>query len=1330
MASLGTLLVRIAAEGIGKYKADMADAAHVTEGAAGKIEQSTGKAGTAAGKLGDALDKLGVPGGKAAGDLAGAAVSANGLNAGMLVAVGSAGLLVAALAGAAFAAHQGAQEQRAYEKALIMSGNAAGTNASQMQAMAASVSKVVGTQYEAAAALAQMAGTGQVAAGNLEKFSLTAVEMERTVGQSVGDTVKVFSELGSEPVKASLKLNESMNYLTASTFEQIKAAEDLGDKEKAASLAQNAYADAMKTRTAQIEANLGTLERAWRGVGAMGKWAWDQMLGIGRKAGPDQALEAAKGTVANLETLLAKGGTATPDIQRKLDAAKQNLSLMQENVKLSERASQSQADQAASEKAKIGWMQEGDKYLSKREKSEQAIARIRFEGAAAGANELEIEKRVAIERAKGADKPVASKKPQIDENEKLIASIRDGMAATQAEVELGQKLTPVQKEIATLYAKISSSKTKYTQETLLTVDALMQEKLANEQANTVREAGRKALELASKERQKAIDVIEKDTASLQDQIRKQQDANASIGLSKRAIAELTRQRELDAAAILEAKAIKELDRNLDYEKYEATMAQVRAMRELANLKGEGGALETAYDEAKKAGEEWKKFTDDIGRGLTDSLYRAFEAGKGFFDSLWSGIKNMFKTTVLKLAVQAVGGGVSSVLGLDGGSAGGGAGGAMNIASGLSSASGLYAAGSYFVSGATGVMTGAAAGMGATLPGSAVGIGAMGSGAGGFGSALGAMGPYGWVALAALAAFAIFSGDKDPASVSTGDTSANYDKTGKRTSSTNSFGFESSQTIAATDALQKSYMGMAASLGIGTVDSNFGVGGNSDGKVSHFGIGANAGGLNYTSADNLEYSEAAYQLEASRAIMTALKGSELPRYLTGVFDNITASSATQEQINNVLAYAGALKAFDATLQLMPFDNLRDQSYAAMQGLIGASGGLEALQANLGYYFENFYGEGERAAVATASLAAQFAALGIAVPDNAAQLRDLIAAQDISTAAGQNMAASLLGLAPAFQNVAAAARASAQQMMSVMASYASAGEQRQYQIEQIRQGLAAGGVDISSDLIGSASRDQAWQSYKDLVAAGDTRRADAVFSQLDAFAKLTAAAPEQSSFYLSSGGGGGASSSGSNAAASIANAWQAITDSIWGEVKRIRGLLEGSGQDAFAAAQARFTIATAQARAGDQDAAKALPQLSQALLALADTNVGTLLELKRIQGQTAASLTETNAGISGKYGTTIPSFDVGTNYVPRDMLAMIHEGEAIIPRAYNPTANGGGNSNAETANALRRMADRLDAIEANTRAGAQHGGKTARLIERVMPDGDAIQMRETPKLGVPA
>lgn len=47
-----------------------------------------------------------------------------------------------------------------------------------------------------------------------------------------------------------------------------------------------------------------------------------------------------------------------------------------------------------------------------------------------------------------------------------------------------------------------------------------------------------------------------------------------------------------------------------------------------------------------------------------------------------------------------------------------------------------------------------------------------------------------------------------------------------------------------------------------------------------------------------------------------------------------------------------------------------------------------------------------------------------------------------------------------------------------------------------------------------------------------------------------------------------------------------------------------------------------------------------------------------------------GVGGKGFniSTIPKLNVGTNYVPEDTLAMIHKGEAVVPKKFNPYANG--------------------------------------------------------------
>jgi len=68
---------------------------------------------------------------------------------------------------------------------------------------------------------------------------------------------------------------------------------------------------------------------------------------------------------------------------------------------------------------------------------------------------------------------------------------------------------------------------------------------------------------------------------------------------------------------------------------------------------------------------WKKISDDLERGLTDSLFRSFESGKDFGKTFLDSLKNLFKTTVLKLAVQGIVSGVTGSFGLGGGSAVGG-----------------------------------------------------------------------------------------------------------------------------------------------------------------------------------------------------------------------------------------------------------------------------------------------------------------------------------------------------------------------------------------------------------------------------------------------------------------------------------------------------------------------------------------------------------------------------------------------------------------------------------------------------------------------------------
>ena len=719
---LGSMVVRMVLDGLGTYKADLDKTAQITTEGATKIEQASTRAGEGITRMGGAM-------GGAAGtavELAGAAGTA-GMGLGALVAVAGA---------AAYAAHTGAKEQQAYNQALILTGNISGTTASQMQGMAAGIDAVVGTHYQAAAALTALASTGEVAGSNLQAFAQVAVQAERVVGTSVADTAKVFAQLGEEPVKASIKLNQSMNYLTAATFEQIKAAQELGDSETAASIAQNAYATAMATRTEQIKGNLGTLERAWIGVKDLAKEAWDAMLGLGRQAGAEQQLAAQRRTVAALEEQVAKGGLAAGNSQKLLDAAKATLAVAEESARLDAKAAQWQASAAESQKAKIAWMQEGEKYQTKAEKLEGAIAAIRFKGAQAGADELEIEKRIAIEREKAAPKKDNSAARELEKEAALLATLAGVNTDYVAQLERLQRMRD----------KGTISEEQY----LAAINELiakqpMAKKLMDESAKAL-EKEQKATLTASEAHWKYIESLDKGVKSLQAEVDKQLEHNERLGLSKIAVAELDAAKLELTATEQERQAIRALDKNLDEGEYAMLMKLAKGNRDLAEAKRGGARRETELDTEKEIADERKKGWEETDRLAREVFVNQEISAKRVGDVLGKALKSAvyeatLKPLVFQIYTAATGGG------------GGGTAGTLSAVGNASSAANgvgvLGSVGSAVGAFGTGVSYGAtslfANGFGATMSAGSQMIGA-GSYAAGAGTMVGAVAPYVMAAL--------------------------------------------------------------------------------------------------------------------------------------------------------------------------------------------------------------------------------------------------------------------------------------------------------------------------------------------------------------------------------------------------------------------------------------------------------------------------------------------------------------------------------------------------------------------------------------------------------
>ena len=349
-------------------------------------------------------------------------------------------LAAAAVGALALAYHQGSAEADAYRLALVTTGNAAGVTTGQLAGMAQHVGETIGTTGAAAEALAALAATGAVAGSNLERFAQSAIYAQKGLKQDIEETAKVFESLAKSPAEASAKLNEKLNYLTAATYSQIKAAQDLGDKETAASIAQNAYAAAIEERGKKMIASMGSLERAWMGVAGGAKSAWDAMLNIGREQDPVAKAAAAADKLRNLRDALQKsqGGmltdySAVAQLKAQIAEQERLISSTQKKTEADNAAAKAQADSAALEKRKIDWIKEGDRYLTDAQKAQKEIARIRADGLAAGAGEKDIAARIA-----SASKPMVEKAQQAASERLKIEN--DYYKQLTDEVKSGEKL--------------------------------------------------------------------------------------------------------------------------------------------------------------------------------------------------------------------------------------------------------------------------------------------------------------------------------------------------------------------------------------------------------------------------------------------------------------------------------------------------------------------------------------------------------------------------------------------------------------------------------------------------------------------------------------------------------------------------------------------------------------------------------------------------------------------------------------------------------------------------------------------------------------------------
>lgn len=553
--------------------------------------------------------------------------------------LGAAGV---AIGGVALAYKQGADEAKAYTNALVLSGNAVGVTVGQLRELAAAQSRVVGTQGEAAQALAALVATGRVSADALDEAAEAATRFARA-GIPIEETVKKFASLGKDPLKALIDLNEAENFLTEAVYRQVKSLVEQGKTAEAAKVAMAAYAAEGVRRAKELEASLTGVEKAFKVAKDGAAGFWDAIVDSFRPSVIEGKVAELRNSIGGVQQLFNMVTGRTP-----VQAA---ISLVQpSNTEGAEaaarRVAKAEGERAAAVKAAI----EADEKAAEAAKK---LARSRDE------------ENAAVERALG-----------------LSGSYQKDLTELLKLRQLG-RLTEEQ------YVKAV--------ENLIKVQPVVRDQL-EAQAAAQKKAAEALNDLLQAE-QRRVDAIYKGADQTAAQVLKLLEEEKAIALSAASHITLAEAIERVAIARVEEAHAKATAQN-DFGTAAALRAEIEQREKLATLIGRKETRDTAKRSAEDAAREWKRATEEMERSLTDSLMRGFENGKGFAQNLRDTIVNMFKTMVLRpvvqAAVQPASGSINNWLqGLlgSGGGAGGGLGQLISNAGSMMGSSWLSAFGS-------------------------------------------------------------------------------------------------------------------------------------------------------------------------------------------------------------------------------------------------------------------------------------------------------------------------------------------------------------------------------------------------------------------------------------------------------------------------------------------------------------------------------------------------------------------------------------------------------------------------------------------------------------
>lgn len=531
-------------------------------------------------------------------------------------------LTIAATLGLAAATKSAFDEVTAFNVAINTTGKFAGSSATGLRQIAQDVGEVTrsyGTAKDAVLALAQ---TGQISARDLQKSTQIAVLANEYLGMSVEDVADTYAALAKEPLKALLKLNETMNFLTLEDYKRIKALQEQGRQQDAVTESFKLFEREVVAGSSNVEKSLSFIESEFKDIARGTGVALNAIKNFFAPLSDTQQLQKAKEQLQSYITVansFPKGSLLGNAAQKDVERQQAVVNGLQAEIDARKRADQSRSDSALKQKQLIKEEQDAEKDRAKQREESLRLAE----------QERKQRERESLARAtylKGISDEIAALKAQ-------DALIRQGVGAQEARTTVQLRANNVNE--ATIQSLISAQKEH---------DNLI-ETLKKEQSFYVEYE--KSLEKQQQAIDNQIETVIKNAEAINSEV-------DNYGKLPSAITEVTIARKKDQAAIIEGLGLSTDDINREIEALEKLKsAQNRKEQAEAYRKAEEERVRLTQQANDKIQRDMEETSKTINKSLTDALLRGFESGKSFAENFRDTLINMFKTMVLQPAINFI-----------------------------------------------------------------------------------------------------------------------------------------------------------------------------------------------------------------------------------------------------------------------------------------------------------------------------------------------------------------------------------------------------------------------------------------------------------------------------------------------------------------------------------------------------------------------------------------------------------------------------------------------------------------------------------------------------